>query len=198
MRPLLAALAAWTILCTGAAAAPTSTDPAKVPAGEYVLDKKHASLTLKILHLGFSRYTMRFDGLSGGFTYDPAAWQKTAATIEIEAASIDTGSESFDKEIAGFFDAAKYPKITFVTRGFEPAEGSSARLTGDLTFHGVTKPVTLDVVFNGVGPGVMGGGTRLGFSGLGKIKRSDFGVDNYSKMVGDDVDLLIEVEFYRK
>jgi polyisoprenoid-binding protein YceI len=198
MRRLLAALAAWTLLCAGAAAAPTSTDPARVPAGYYVLDKKHASLTLKILHLGFSRYTMRFNRLSGGFTYDPAAWQKTAATIEVEAASIDTGSEGFNKEIGGFFDAAKYPKITFVTRGFEAVEGSSAKLTGDLTFHGVTKPVTLDVVFNGVGPGVMGGGTRLGFSGLGRIKRSDFGVDNYSKMVGDDVDLMIEVEFYKK
>lgn len=197
MNRILAALAAWALFSACAYADPKSTDPLQVPAGNYVLDKKHASLTVKIAHMGFSHFTMRFNGLDGGFTYDPASWRTSSATINVDAASIDTGAPDFNREIAGFFDATKYPKIIFVSRGFEAVEGNKARLVGDLTFHGVTKPVALDVAFNGVGPGVLGG-TRLGFSGSGQIKRSEFGVKNASNYVADDVDLLIEVEFYKK
>ena len=77
------------------------------------------------------------------------------------------------------------------------AEGQG-QLTGDLTFHGVTKPVTLDVVFNGAGPGILGVGTRMGFSGTGRIKRSDFKVTGGRPFAGDDVDLIFDVEFVRK
>jgi len=197
MNRILAALAVWALFSVTAHADPKSTDPSQVPAGTYVLDKKHASLTVKIAHMGFSHFTMRFNGLDGGFTYNPASWQASSATINVDPASIDTGAPAFSKEVAGFFDVARYPKIVFVSRGFEAVEGNKARLVGDLTFHGVTRPVALDVVFNGVGPGVLGG-TRLGFSGVGRIKRSEFGVKNASNYVADDVDLLIEVEFYKK
>ena len=71
-------------------------------------------------------------------------------------------------------------------------------VTGDLTFHGVTKPVTLDAVFNGSGPGMMGAGTRMGFSGTGRIKRSEFGVTNAKQFAGDDIDLEFEIEFVKK
>jgi len=71
-------------------------------------------------------------------------------------------------------------------------------VTGDLTFHGVTKPVTLDVTFNGSGPGMLGAGARLGFSGTGQIKRSDFGVNNVRQFAGDEVDLAFEIEFVKK
>jgi polyisoprenoid-binding protein YceI len=197
MNRILAAVAVWALFSLAAHADPKSVDPAQVPAGNYVLDRKHASLTVKVAHMGFSRFTMRFDGLDGGFTYDPATWRTSSATINIDAASIDTGAPSFDKEVAGFLDAGKYPEIVFVSRGLEDANGATARLVGDLTFHGVTRPVALDVTFNGVGPGVLGG-VRLGFSGSGRIRRSEFGVKSVSNYVADDVDLLIEVEFYRK
>lgn len=197
MTRILAALAAWVLFAAVAHADPKSVDPAQVPAGNYVLDRKHASLTVKIAHMGFSHFTMRFNGLDGGFAYDPASWQTSSATINVDPASIDTGAPDFSKEVAGFFDLAKYPKIVFVSRGFEAVDGNKARLVGDLTFHGVTQPVALDVTFNGVGPGVLGG-TRLGFSGSGQIKRSEFGVKNAANYVADDVDLLVEVEFYKK
>lgn len=182
-----------------AVAAPTSQDPTKVPAGAYVIDKDHASLVVRVSHMGFSNYTMRFDRLDGSFAYDPADWGKTQATIQVDPASISTGRPSFDKEIAGpkFFDAAKYPTISFVSTGVSGQDGKG-QVTGDLTFHGVTKPVTLDVVYQGVGPGMLGVGTRLGFSGTTRIKRSDFGVTAVDTLVGDDVDLQFEVEFTRK
>jgi len=179
-------------------AEPASTDPAKAPAGTYELDKRHASLIAKVAHLGgFSRYTMRFTGLEGRFTYDPANWQASKLTVTIDPRSIDTEDPGFNKQVAGYFDPEKYPAITFTTTSASGENGKGV-VTGDLTFHGVTKPVSLDVAFNGSGPGMLGAGTRMGFSGSGRIKRSDFGVTAVRAFAGDDVDLSFEIEFVKK
>jgi len=184
----------------GAAQAnPTSRDPAKVPAGSYVLDKEHASLIAKIPHLGgFSRFTLRFDKLDGAFTYDPANWRSTKLMFSVDPASVDTGAPAFNKQIAGFLDVSKYPTITFVSTGIEEGENGQGTVTGDLTFHGVTKPVTLNVTFNGVGSGILGVGTRVGFSGTTRINRTEFGESAVRQFAGDDVDLIFEVEFAKK
>jgi polyisoprenoid-binding protein YceI len=174
-----------------------SQDPAKAPAGTYELDKAHASLVMKIRHMGFSGYTMRFDSLSGGFTYDPAAWPTTKVSIAIDPRSIDTENAVFNKQVAGWFEPDKYPEVLFNGSGVT-GENGKGTMTGELTFHGVTKPVTLDIVFNGSGPGILGAGTRMGFSGTGHIKRSDFGINNMRQFAGDDVDLSFEVEFVKK
>lgn len=203
LRRLMAGgLAAATLalaLAAPALAEPTNRDPAKAPAGTYELDPRHAGLVVRVPHLGgFSRYTMRFNALTGGFTYDPANWQATKVTISIDPKSIDTEIPSFNKEIAGFFEADKYPAILFVSTAVTAGPDGRGTVTGDLTFHGVTKPVTLDAVFNGSGPGVLGAGTRMGFSGTGRIKRSDFGVTNAKLFAGDDIDLEFEIEFVKK
>lgn len=187
-------------LASAALANPASQDPAKVPAGDYALDKRHASLLVKVPHMGgFSKFTMRFDRIDGGFTYDPATWGATKVTITVDPTSINTGLPEFDKTIAGpsYFNSAKYPAITFVSTQAEGVDGKGT-VSGDLTFHGVTRPVVLDVTFNGVGPGMLGSGTRIGFSGTTHLKRSDFGVTTMSQFAGDDLDLLFEVEFVKK
>ena len=183
-----------------AAAAPSTTDPAKVPAGDYVLDKRHASLTVKIVHMGFSHYTARFNGLEGGFAYDPANWQATKLTFTVDPRSIDTHDPAFDKQIAGYFEVEKFPAITFVSTGLQGGGDGKGTVTGDLTFHGVTRPVTLDVTFDGAGHGMTPIGTRLGFSGATRIKRSDFGVSNFvlNQFTSDDVDVIFEIEFEKK
>jgi len=200
LRIMVAALAVSVALSGAGVANPSTQDPAKVPAGTYVLDKRHASLIAKTLHMGFSHYTLRFDGLDGGFTYDPANWQATKVTITVDPKSVDTNDPAFNKQIAGYFDADKYPTITFVSTGLQGGEDGKGTLTGDLTFHGVTKPVKLDVSFQGAGHGVTPLGTRLGFSGTTRIKRSDFGVNNMflNQFTTDDVDLAFEVEFEKK
>jgi polyisoprenoid-binding protein YceI len=201
MKRLAAAVLALAISFGGAAwANPSTQDPAKVPAGGYVLDKKHASLTAKIVHMGFSHYTLRFDGLDGGFTYDPANWQTTKLTLTVDPKSVDTNDPAFNKQIAGYFEADKYPTITFVSTAVQGGQDGKGTVSGDLTFHGVTKPVTLDVVFAGAGHGVGPIGTRLGFSGSTRIKRSDFGLNNaiLNQFTSDDVDLIFEVEFEKK
>ena len=200
IRTVFAAVALSFLAVPGAFANPASQDPAKVPAGAYVLDKRHASLLVKVPHMGgFSKFTMRFDRLDGGFTYDPATWGAAKVAITADPTSINTGLPDFDKTIAGpsYFDSAKYPAITFVSNKAEGTNGKGT-VTGDLSFHGVTKPVVLDVTFNGVGPGMMGAGTRIGFSGATHLKRSDFGVTTMSQFAGDDLDLLFEVEFVKK
>lgn len=199
-RHLLIALA-LTLWAAGAADAdPTTRDPAKVPPGAYELDPRHASLIVRVPHMGgFSRYTMRFNKLSGAFTYDPVGWQGTKVDITVDPKSIDTEDNAFNKTVAGFFEPDKYPTIQFTaTKLTTGAEEGHGQLEGELNFHGVTKPVALDVAFNGAGPGLMGAGTRMGFSGSGKIKRSDFGVTGGRPFAGDEVDLEFEVEFVKK
>jgi polyisoprenoid-binding protein YceI len=182
-----------------AGANPATQDPAKVPAGAYVLDKQHASLIVKILHMGFSHYTMRFNGLEGQFTYDPVHWLSTQVTFDVDARSVDTNNAAFDKQIASYFEAGKYPSIRFASTAVQGAEGKGT-LTGDLTLHGVTKPVTLDLTFAGAGHGITPLGTRLGFSASTRIKRSDFGVRNFilDQFTGDDVEVIFEGEFEKK
>jgi len=199
IRSALVAAGFSLLIACAASADPVTHDPLKAPAGTYELDKRHASLVVKIPHMGgFSRYTMRFDALAGGFTYDPAAWQTTKVTITVDPRSIDTGDANFNKQVAGYFHPEKYPEITFVSTSLAQTGDGQGKLSGDLTFNGVTKPVVLDVTFNGAGPGLLGAGTRMGFSGAGRIKRSDFGVDAVRGYAGDDVDLLFEVEFVKK
>jgi len=195
-----AAVVTLSLTLVGAAAAkPVSRDPAKVPAGAYVLDKPHASLIAKIAHLGgFSWLTMRFDRLDGSFTYDPANWRATKLSFTVDPASVDTGSPGFNKQIAGYFDVGKYPTITFVSTGITGGENGEGVVNGDLTFHGVTKPVALKVRFNGVGPGLLGAGTRVGFSGTTQINRTEFDERAVRQFAGDDVDLSFEVEFAKK
>ncbi|HEY2752105.1 YceI family protein [Phenylobacterium sp.] len=200
IRHAAAALTVTIFLSGSAVANPTTQDPTKVPAGNYVLDKRHASLTAKVLHMGFSHYTLRFNGLDGNFTYDPANWQATKVTFTIDPKSVDTNDPAFNKQIAGYFDADKYPDITFVSTGVQGGQDGKGTLTGDLTFRGVTKPVTLDVTFAGAGHGVVPLGTRLGFSGVTQIKRSDFGLSNsiLNQFAADDVDVIFEGEFEKK
>jgi polyisoprenoid-binding protein YceI len=199
LRPVALAMS-LVLLASGAAAAdPTQRDPAKVPAGSYALDPRHASLVIKVPHMGgFSRYTMRFNKLSGDFTYDPANWQATKVSIIVDPKSIDTGDGIFSKTVAGYFEPDKYPVIQFTSTGLAGVVDGKGQLTGDLNFHGVTKPVTLDVEFNGYGPGFPVSGPRMGFSGTGQFKRSEFGVNGGRPFAGDVVDLIFEVEFVKK
>jgi len=200
LRPALLALGLGLCLATASQANPVSNDPSAAPRGDYVLDRRHASLLVRIAHLGgFSRFTMRFDRMDGAFAFDPATWPATLATIRVDPTSINTGLPDFDRTIAGpaYFDAARYPEILFVANRVDAQDGKGT-ISGDLTFHGVTRPVRLDATFNGFGPGMLGVGTRMGFSGTGRIKRSDYGVRTMLPFAGDDLELVFEVEFVKK
>lgn len=197
LRPALAAAAALSLLAAPTAfgqARNLSKDPAAAPAGTYKLDARHASLAAKVSHFGFSDYTFLIRGLEGEFTYDPKAPTASKLTVKVDPKSVDTGLPNFDKEIGEdprFF--AGQP-ITFVSKSLTAAGDNKGKLVGDLTFRGVTKPVTLDVTFNGSANDMRGRPT-MGFSATGVIKRSEFGFTHLAGMVGDEVELQIEAEF---
>jgi len=206
-RPFAYAAFALAIAVAPAAAlAANSTNPADMPAGTYALDKTHASVTAKLLHMGLSNYTFRFTTLDANFTYDPKAPTASKLTVTVAPGSIDTatGADAFGKkfnaELAGdgWLEADKFPTATFTSTAVDLGDGHKGTVTGDFTLHGVTKPVVLDVTFNGSGAGMIPGTYRAGFSASTVIKRSDYGIKKYVPLVGDDVTLNIEVEFAKK
>ncbi|ATQ44243.1 YceI family protein [Caulobacter mirabilis] len=199
LRPVAAALALVLISTPMAALAAPSTNPADMPAGTYVLDGTHASLLAKVRHLGFSNYTVRFTVKDATYSWDPKSPQTAQVTALIDAKSFDTGYPGHDPKLANEFIAAdKFPEIKFVSTSIQQSQGGKGKMTGDLTLRGVTKPVTLDVTYNGYGE-VMGS-KRSGFSAATTIKRSDFGSDFLNKpgMIGDDIDIVLELEFTKK
>jgi polyisoprenoid-binding protein YceI len=197
----LAALVLACALVGGPVLAAPSTDPADMPAGHYVLDKPHASLVARVRHVGLSLYTVRFNSFDASFDYDPKAPEASKVSVTVDARSLDNGNAETGPKFANeFLDADKSPTMTFVSTSIVRGEGNKGTMTGDLTFHGVTKPVTLDVTFDGFSSGILG--QRAGFSARGSFKRSDFGstymLNPPLAFVADDVELVIEAEFTKK
>lgn len=204
----LAVLAVGFCAATQAISAPAP--PREPPAGVYVLDKAHTRVSFRVSHLGFSHYTAHFSTVEGRLKFDPAAPAAMAvqATIDPKSLVLNTPPPGFHDELMGktWFDAADFPTMTFKSTKVVPTGANAAKVTGDLTLRGVTKPVTLDVTYNGGYPPMQfdPGGARIGFSAHGTLKRSDFGMKSGipapgSNMgVSDDVEVAIETEFSSK
>lgn len=175
----------------------TSTD---LPAGTWEIDPIHSSAEFSVRHMMVSKVKGRFAKLSGTVTVAP---DLLASSVEatIDAASVDTHDVNRDNHLrsADFFDVANYPSITF--RSTEVKVGSKAHaVLGELTIHGVTRTVELDLEHNGVGPDPYGG-LRTGFSATTEINRKDFGLGwgaaiegTGGAVVGDKVSIALEIE----
>jgi polyisoprenoid-binding protein YceI len=204
LKTLAAAKAFAVVLVAGPAiaAAPAAPGP---PAGAYTLDKAHTSVTFRVSHLGFSRYTARFANVDGKLKFDPAhpAAMAVEATIDPKSLALNTPPAGFHDELMGksWFNAAAFPAITFKSTQVALTGKNTAKVTGNFTLHGVTKPVTLDVTYNGGWPPNAMDGARVGFSAHGVFKRSAFGMGmgvpapGSTMGVSDDVDVAIETEF---
>lgn len=190
------------------AAAPLVAQAASIdaPAGTYKLDKAHASLTWRVDHLGLSMYTARFTDFDASILLDPKAPTRSTVSVTINPKSVRTDfpfpeKENFDKEIAEeILKANAHPTISFRSTSLVAtgSSGRSGRMTGDLTFMGVTRPVTLDVTLNGAKPNPFSKVPTLGFSASGSINRSEFGSTSQAPAIGDKVQLLIEAEFQKQ
>lgn len=178
-----------------------------VPAGEFTLDKSHASVMFAVNHLGFSTYYGRFTAFDATMTFDPKnpATSKLTATIDATSLDVPAPPEGFLDELKGenFLDAGKHPEMRFVSTSIEITGEKTGKVTGDFTMRGVTKPLTLEVTFNGGWGGIPGMDphARAGFSAKGTLKRSEFGMDygvpppGTSFGVSDEVEIVIEAEF---
>ncbi len=198
-------LAAALLMLPLSARAETAT-LAELPAGKYELDKTHASITWKVMHMGLAKYTARFNTFDSTVTLDPAAIENSTVTVDISPMSIETDypnpeQEDFDKKLAtgeNWFNAGTYPDIKFVSKTIEKTGDNTAKITGDLSFLGVTKPVTLDATLNGAM--VSHPFTKkaaFGISAHTTITRSDWGMSGGLPHVGDDVEVLIEAEYFQ-
>ena len=197
------ALAVVAILAAGPLAGSASAKTAglaQAQPGHYAIDRSHAKIIFAIDHLGFSTYYgVLNDFTASSLDFDPAAPQKSALSLTINIAGLVTTDPKLDEKLKSdaFFDVAKFPTATFKSTSIKMTGAATGKLTGDLTLHGVTKPVTLEVTFNGAGSPPMTTIYVIGFNASAKLKRSDFGIKNFIPLVGDEVKLLISCEFDR-
>ena len=186
------------LLLSACATAPV-LDVAAAPEGAYVLDPAHASVNWSLSHSGLSFYTARFDGISGALDFNPDAPTASKLDVRIDPNSVSTGDPDWDNKLATdgkYFDGNTFSEIRFVSTSAVKTSDNSGQVTGDLTLKGVTLPVTLDVTYNGAGKSFGNPGATLGFSAIGKIKRSDWGMTTLTNFgIGDEVTLRIEAEF---
>lgn len=172
-------------------------NPAVAQAGSYNVETSHTRVGFSVSHFGFSDWFGEFADVTGSLTLDPADVTKAKLAVSIPVDTIATTNTTLDEELrsADWFDAAAYPKITFVSTKVVRTGERTADVTGNLTFHGVTKPVTLKASFNGGGVNPMNKAYTVGFNATGTIKRSEFGVTKYVPVVGDEVTLRISAAF---
>jgi polyisoprenoid-binding protein YceI len=212
-RRVVPALLATLALATGvavaaeAAGSPPTPPPARPPAGEYQLDKAHASLVLRASHMGFSTYTTRFSRFDAQLTFDPSNIAASTVVTTIDAASfeMDAAPQMCLDIMKGpqMLDTAKFPQIVFRSQKVRMTGAKSMQITGTLTLHGVTRPMVLEATYNGGYAGMpdMDPHARVGFSAHGAFKRSDFGITfgvpapGTTVGVGDAIDFSIEAEF---
>jgi polyisoprenoid-binding protein YceI len=147
--------------------------------------------------MGYSVSYGLFTDFTGQLVIDPKSPASSTLDVTVNMKSIDTTVPTLDEHLEGsqFFDVAKFPTATFKATKITPAGATTGTVVGDLTLHGVTKPVTLEATFNGGGLNPSGKAFVAGFNATGTIKRSDFGVGAFAPMVGDDVTLTISAEF---
>lgn len=178
-------------LCLMAAA------PAGAEAKHYEFDTSHTRITFFISHAGFSNMIGRFREYEGSFDFDRAHPEKSAVELTIYPKSVDTDHEGLNKHLQGkdFFNTAKYPEMRFVSRKVKMTGKNRARVLGDFTMLGVTKPLVLDVTFNKAGAHPVTRNDTAGFTVKAVIRRSDFGM-NYGapNLIGELVQLHAEVE----
>lgn len=163
------------------------------------IDPNHSSAQFGVRHLGISTVRGAFTKVSGAATYDPAAPEKTMIDATIDASSVDTHVERRDNDLRSpnFFDVAKYPTITFKSKHTEVAGAGKLKITGDLTIHGVTKEVVLDVDGPTAAMQDPHGNSHMGASATTSISRKDFGVNGLPGGVGDQIAITIDVELVK-
>ena len=203
MRHILAGFAAMALLAGPAAA------QGAAPAGAYAVDKTHATIQWQGLHNGLSWYTARFTAFDIQLTFDPADVTKSKVTASIDPKSIETdflktrpagNTTDFNTELATgdrWFNAGKFPTITFASTAVTKTGANTGKMTGNLTFLGVTKPVTLDVTYNGFKSFPAPRKSKVGFRAVGSINKTQWGMPTGGP-IADDVKIEINAEFEQK
>jgi polyisoprenoid-binding protein YceI len=175
--------------------APIGDLPSAVAADSYKVDPVHSSMAFRAKHMGVAYFYGRFNQLSGTFTIDEKNPAASSFEVQIKAESIDTNNPMRDQHLKSpdFFDAKQFPLITFKSRQVKAADEMTYEVTGDLTLHGVTRPITVKLERVGSGKGPRGG-YITGFDTTFTIKRSDFDMKFMLEGIGDEVRIMMGLE----
>jgi polyisoprenoid-binding protein YceI len=167
--------------------------------GSYEVDPVHSSLVFRVKHFGVANFYGRFNNVTGSFTLDAADVAKNVFEIQIQADSVDTAIAKRDQHLKSpdFLNAKQFPTITFKSTSVKSKDGESFEVTGDLTLHGVTKPVTGTVTVTGAGKG-FGGRALAGVDANFTIKRSDFDMKFMLEGLSDEIQIIAGLEGGRK
>lgn len=193
-RILLAGCAIGALAAVSALGTATAAD-------NYKIDPVHTNILFIVDHLGFANMIGQFQSFEGEFTFDGKSVDGAAVKLTVKTDSIDTDHEARDKHLKSpdFFNVQEFPEMTFVSTKFESTGEKTAKMTGDLTLAGVTKPVTLDVTFNKADKFPMDPNVFIaGFSAKGTLNRLDYGVKYAAGAIGDNVTLWIEAEGHKQ
>jgi polyisoprenoid-binding protein YceI len=170
------------------------------------IDPAHTAAQFAVKHLMISTVRGTFKGVTGAVTWDDSDVSKSSVNVTIDATTVDTGEPARDKDLKSekFFDVTKYPTITFASTKVEQAGTGKLKVTGDLTIHGVTKQVVLDVDGPSASVKDPWGNMRSAISATTKVNRQDFGVkwnaniDGGGVVVSDDVNITIDLEMVKQ
>lgn len=167
--------------------------------GAWQIDPNHSSAQFSVRHLGVSTVRGAFTKVSGSAKYDPADPSRTSIDAIIDANSVDTHVEMRDNDLrsSNFLDVQKYPTITFRSKQVKKSGSEKLQIAGDLTIHGVTKEVLLDVDGPSTPIKDPAGNQRIGASATTKINRKDFGVNGAPAVAGDEIAITIDVELFQ-
>ncbi len=172
---------------------------------KWAIDPTHSEIHFKVKHLMITTVTGSFKNFTAAAETDSEDFSNAAISFSADTTSVDTGSEQRDGHLksADFFDAEKFPKLSFISTSYTKKGDNEFALTGDLTIKDITKPVTLTVEFGGVAKDPWGN-TKAGFTLSGKINRKDFGLswnaatEAGGLLVSEDVKLLAEIQLVRQ
>jgi len=165
--------------------------------GTYKAEPKHRYITFSYSHMGYSNPWLRWRDWDATLEWNVETPEDSSISVVIDVASVDSGVDEFDGHLKSdlLFDVENHPEITFVSTSLTKTGDKTGTMAGDLTIMDVTKPVTLDVVFNNAGFSERDGIYKIGFSAKTSVNRSDFGLDYAVPYVSDKVDITIEAEF---
>lgn len=186
LLPLLL-LAAWLV-----------SGPAPAQVQGYRIDPVHTRIVFGLSHAGFSTALGTVSGSTGALAFDPGDWGSARLDVEVPLERIDLGDESWNRAAKRMLDVERFPRARFVSSSIEPVDATHAAICGTLTLHGVARPLCLQATFNQLKREPMPPFRRTaGFSATATLLRGDFGIDDWKSMVGDEVELRIEVEAMR-
>jgi polyisoprenoid-binding protein YceI len=201
-----ALLVAPMVAIAGAAASPAAVaqtvtrNPQDVEGGTYAVEPMHTRVLFSVWHLQFTTYYGDFTHVSGTLTLSPKDPAGSKVEVKMPVDTVSTTNPKLDGELksADWLDASKFPTMTYRSTRVTVTGPGAATLDGDLTLHGVTKPVPLAVHFNAAGVNPLDHHYTVGFEATGMIKRSDFGVVKYIPYIGDDVSITISAAFEKQ